>query len=127
MTALCSRIAEAQNWPEEDEVGIEARIAAPGACAVFVRGPIDGAETGDVAVVLRELERAAHGHLAVAMVRPLAERAVRQRLGVTLVPAVAWVGRGRILASLERMHDWSDYAALTEAALAAASAMEARA
>lgn len=93
-----------------DAATLDGFVRAHGRALVLVAGdPTKRPEAQDAAVVSRELARQIPG-LSVGVVVSPDEEAVKQRLGITAVPAVVLYRDGQVGRSLERMQDWTVYA-----------------
>ena len=76
-------------------------------------------EGRDVAIVVRELLRQYAGRIALGLVDRRDETAVMAKIGVVVVPAVAFVADGRTVDVVARMRDWEAYAQAAKRLLAA--------
>ena len=104
-----------------DESSLDAWIAGAGDRVLLLAGdPVRFPEGLDVAVVLPEIRRALPGPACFAMglVRRSAEEAVARRLGSQRWPALVFTRDGRYVTTLPGMHDWADFLARVQEALA---------
>jgi hydrogenase-1 operon protein HyaE len=67
-------------------------------------------EAQDVAVVLRELDRAYRGTVRVGVLEGAAEDRLKGRFGVVVLPTVVLLVGGEVVARITRIQDWSVYA-----------------
>lgn len=67
-------------------------------------------EAHDVAIVARELLKQYDGRLALGLVDRRDETAVMAKLGVVVLPALAFLADGRTVDVVARMRDWTAYA-----------------
>jgi hydrogenase-1 operon protein HyaE len=109
--------------PTIDHSGIDAFLArGPGesshALLFFAGDPAQRAETHDVAVILPELAAVFGGRLRAALVAASAEEALKARFRVYALPSLVVVRDGETVCVLPKIHDWADYIARIEAALA---------
>ena len=90
---------------------------------VFMSGdPVLRTEGLDVAVVVREMLAKYAGRIAVGLVDRRDEGAVMPRLGVVVLPAVAYVRDGTTAEVVARMRDWPVFIQACERLLAPAGA-----
>ena len=96
--------------------------ASEGGDRVLLLGgdPVRFPEALDVAVVLPELQRAVGGRFRIAVAARGDEDALARRYGVLRWPALVFLREGRYVSVLPGMHDWTDYVAQVQAALAMA-------
>lgn len=96
--------------------------SAEGGDRVLLLGgdPVRFPEALDVAVVLPELQRAVGGRFRIAVAARGDEDALARRYGVLRWPALVFLREGRYVSVLPGMHDWTDYVAQVQAALATA-------
>lgn len=96
--------------------------SAEGGDRVLLLGgdPVRFPEALDVAVVLPELQRAVGGRFRIAVAARGDEDALARRCGVLRWPALVFLREGRYVSVLPGMHDWTDYLAQVQAALATA-------
>ena len=86
---------------------------------VFMTGDIVQRPEGlDVAVVVRQMLAKYAGRLAVGLLDRRDEGAVMPRLGVVVLPAVAYVRDGTTAEIVARMRDWPVYTQACERLLA---------
>jgi len=86
----------------------------PRALLFFTGDLAQNPEGRDVAIVVRELLRQNAGRIALGLVDRRDESAVMAKMGVVVVPAVAFVADGRTVDVVARMRDWSAYAQAVE-------------
>ncbi len=118
--ALLNALDEDNTAPRLDADGADAFAAAndgPLGVLFFTGDPVKKLETGDVAVVLRELVSQHPGRLRAGMVAPEAEKACMDKFGVYTLPALALVRSGEVLEVIPKIQDWSVYAEKIPAAL----------
>ena len=90
---------------------------------VFMTGDtVQRTEGLDVAVVVREMLAKYAGRIAVGLVDRRDEGAVMPRLGVVVLPAVAYVRDGTTAEVVARMRDWPVFIQACERLLAPAGA-----
>ena len=90
---------------------------------VFMTGDtVQRPEGLDVAVVVREMLATYAGRIAVGLVDRRDEGAVMPRLGVVVLPAVAYVRDGTAAEVVARMRDWPVFIQACERLLAPAGA-----
>lgn len=82
----------------------------PRALLFFTGDLAQNPEGRDVAIVVRELLRQYAGRVALGLVDRRDETAVMAKMGVVVLPAVAFVADGRAVDVVARMRDWSAYA-----------------
>jgi hydrogenase-1 operon protein HyaE len=68
----------------------------------------------DVAIVVRELMKKYGDRLALGIVDRRDEAALMAKAGVVVLPAIAFVARGRTVDVVARMRDWTAYALAAE-------------
>ncbi|MEO0411340.1 MAG: hydrogenase accessory protein [Pseudomonadota bacterium] len=98
----------------------------PAVSALFFTGdPEKKLETADVAVVLRELERANPGRLRIAIIDRADEHDLKHRCGVMVLPSVAFFSGSEHLETIPKIQDWAVYAEKLPKILDKASAIAA--
>jgi hypothetical protein len=91
--------------------------------ALFFAGERDrSGESADVAVVLRELVRCHAGRLRAATMAPADEKKLKLLFGVSTTPTIVFLRGRTTLAVVERMKNWSQYAAVVDALMGNAAA-----
>lgn len=95
---------------------VEAEVEGPH-LLLFTGDPDQRVETSDVAVIARQL-LAELGELRLGVVARHAEKSMRERYGVKVVPSLVSPSSGRLL---PKVAAWDDYRALAKEALAAST------
>ena len=90
------------------------------AMVVFVEEPERIKETLDLAVIVPELAASRAGRFRVALLPPVAARAVAKRYGFAHWPAFVMLRDGRYLGAVDGIRDWDVYLAELDRLLAAA-------
>lgn len=109
--------------PEASTVGLEALSAvtnpASGKLGVlFLTGdPSRLNETGDVAVVLQELNSVFAGKLIIGVVTQEEQRDVMREVSVFALPSISLFHEGKCLKTLPKIQDWPVYIEAFEEAL----------
>lgn len=94
-------------------------LARPGNRVLLLSGePVQFPEGLDVAVVLPELRSAVGGSFEIGVVPLDHQEALARRYGSQRWPALVFLREGQYITTLAGMHDWIDYVALVEQALA---------
>lgn len=102
-----------------DETTLDAFLERPGEQLLFLSGdPVQFPEGLDVAVVLPELRAAVSKPFGIGVVARASQEAIARRYGNQRWPALVFLRDGRYVTTLAGMHDWTDYVARVEAALA---------
>lgn len=84
--------------------------AVDGLAVLFFTGdPAQRPESGDVAVVLRELLARHPGRLRAAVVDRAEEGALKTRYGVAVVPSLVFLRDGAVAGIIPRIQDWDVY------------------
>jgi hypothetical protein len=92
------------------EATIAAFTARPGPGMVFLTGDAQHPEAEDVAVVVREFLRSPGGRrVRLGVVERRDERAVMEKLGVLVLPALVLMHDGAIQEIIGRMREWQIY------------------
>lgn len=93
-----------------DEGALERFVAAEG-LGVLLLGDFENphGEGHDVAVALRELLREHAGRVRGGLVLTPKDRAVQQRLRVSVLPSLVFVTGGEVLEVVPRVRDWAEY------------------
>lgn len=113
------RLVEAPGAQLVDETTLDHFLARPGDQVLFLGGdPVQFPEGLDVAVVLPELRATVSKPFGIGVVARDSQEAIARRYGNQRWPALVFVRDGRYVSTLAGMHDWSDYVARVEAALA---------
>lgn len=73
-------------------------------------------ETGDIAVILRELISIYPGRLRVGVVKEDEQRDVMRKAGVFALPSLSIFSESRCLETLPKVHDWPVYTEVLEKA-----------
>ncbi|MEL7030522.1 MAG: hydrogenase accessory protein [Pseudomonadota bacterium] len=94
--------------------------AAPLKVLFFTGDPEKKLETGDVAVVLRELVAQHTNEMQAAVVAREAEADLKKREKVTVTPSLAFYANGDRVKIIPKIQDWEVYAAAIPELLAAA-------
>jgi hydrogenase-1 operon protein HyaE len=116
---VIQRLVEALDAQLIDESSLEAFLQRPGDQVLFLSGdPVQFPEGLDVAVVLPELRGAVSKAFGIGVVARESQEAIARRYGNQRWPALVFLRDGRYVATLAGMHDWTDYVARVEAALA---------
>jgi hydrogenase-1 operon protein HyaE len=87
---------------------------------VFAEDPERYKETLDLAVIVPELHASRPGAFRVALLPPIAARAVAKRYGFAHWPAFVLLRDGRYLGAVDGIRDWDAYLAELDRLLAAA-------
>jgi hydrogenase-1 operon protein HyaE len=90
------------------------------AMVVFVEEPERIKETLDLAVIVPELAASRSGRFRVALLPPVAARAVAKRYGFAHWPAFVMLRDGRYLGAVDGIRDWDVYLAELDRLLTAA-------
>ena len=90
------------------------------AMVVFVEEPERIKETLDLAVIVPELAASRPGRFRVALLPPVAARAVAKRYGFAHWPAFVMLRGGRYLGAVDGIRDWDVYLAELDRLLTAA-------
>jgi hydrogenase-1 operon protein HyaE len=99
----------------------DAWAALPGvAMVVFAEDPERYKETLDLAVIVPELHASRPGAFRVALLPPVAARAVARRYGFAHWPAFVMLRDGGYLGAVDGIRDWDAYLAELDRLLAAA-------
>jgi hydrogenase-1 operon protein HyaE len=93
---------------------------AGAAMVVFVEEPERIKETLDLAVIVPEMAASRPGRFRVALLPPVAARAVAKRYGFAHWPAFVMLRDGRYLGAVDGIRDWDVYLAELDRLLAAA-------
>jgi hydrogenase-1 operon protein HyaE len=93
---------------------------AGAAMVVFVEEPERIKETLDLAVIVPELAASRPGLFRIALLPPVAARAVAKRYGFAHWPAFVMLRDGRYLGAVDGIRDWDVYLAELDRLLAAA-------
>lgn len=114
------RLVETLGAELVDEATLAGFLQHPGDQVLFLSGdPVQFPEGLDVAVVLPELQAAASRRFGIGVVERASQEAIAKRYGNQRWPALVFLRDGRYVGTLAGMHDWGDYLARVEAALAA--------
>lgn len=108
--ALIDMLLRDTDCARVDGRSLDQFLAAPGAAVLFVAGfNAKRSETGDVAVVLRELLLDFPGRLRGALVAAETEPTVQTRFKAPVVPCLIVLRDGEAVAKLSGIKDWDDY------------------
>lgn len=99
----------------------DAWVSEPGAAMlVFAEDPERYKETLDIAVIVPELHAARPGAFRVALLPPVASRALAPRYGFARWPAFVMLRDGQYLGAVDGIRDWDVYVGELDRLLAAA-------
>ncbi|WP_319380710.1 thioredoxin domain-containing protein [Thiomicrorhabdus sp.] len=76
---------------------------------VFIGDPKRYQEANDLIVVVPELIKAFPGVFSVGVVDEDSERALAQKYGITMWPALVFLKNGKYVDMITRIQDWSEY------------------
>ena len=97
------------------KANLEDFLARHPRAVLFYTGDVASRPEGlDVAIVVRELLRKYEGRLALGLVDRRDETALMTKMGVVVLPAIAFVADGRPVEVVARMRDWIAYAQAAE-------------
>ena len=118
-SALIDMMLRDTGCPQLDRGALDDFLAPGGAAALFIAGfNAKRPETGDVAVIFREMLLDFHGRLRGALVSREAETTVQQRFKAPVVPCVVVLRDGEPVARLNGIKDWEDYVRAVRSATA---------
>jgi len=104
-----------------DPEGFDAWATLPGdAMVVFAEDPERFKETLDLAVIVPELHAARRDRFRVALLPPVASRALAARYGFARWPAFVMLRDGQYVGAVDGIRDWDVYLAELDRLLAAA-------
>ena len=115
---LLQRLIDERGAQRVEPDTLDAFIALPGDCVIFLSGdPVQFPEGLDVAVVLPELQAALPGRFSVGVVPLDSQEAIARRFGSQRWPALVFLRDGEYVTTLAGMHDWTEYLERVGAAL----------
>ena len=118
---LFSRLVQETGAAVLDASTFEAWAEQPGAAMlVFVEDPERIKESLDLAVIVPELAASRPGRFRVALLPPVAARALARRFGFAHWPAFVMLRDGRYLGAVDGIRDWDVYLGELDRLLAAA-------
>jgi hydrogenase-1 operon protein HyaE len=107
---LIDRLSDELGFPRVDPATVDDFLAGQReALLFFPNDPVRYRESDDLAVVLPEIVRDLDRPLGAAVVAREWEKALAERFGVLVWPALALVQDGRHVATIGRMQDWAVY------------------
>lgn len=119
---LLTRLVEETDAAVLDAENLDAWANEPGAAMlVFTDDPRQHKETLDLAVIVPELHAARAREFRVALLPPVAARALAPRYGFVRWPAFVMLRDGRYLGAVDGIRDWDEYMGELDRLLAAAA------
>ena len=119
-SALIEMMQRDTGCPRVDGAALDDFLRPGGATALFIAGwHAKRPETGDVAVIFREMLLDFGTDLRGALVAKEAEPMVQQRFKAPVVPCVVILRDGEPVARLSGIRDWSDYVGAVRTAMGA--------
>ena len=121
MHPLLARLVQATHAAVLGPETFDAWAGEPGAAMlVFAEDPERFKETLDLAVIVPELHASRAGAFRVALLPPVAARALAPRYGFARWPALVMLRDGQYLGAVDGIRDWDEYLAELDRLLAAA-------